>query len=68
MMSENKGVRITVWRTLRDENIHHLYFSLSFKVIKSRMIWAGHVACLGANNANILERKPNGKRPYGRQL
>jgi hypothetical protein len=38
-------------------------------MIKSRrMIWAGHVACMGERRGvyRVLVRKPEGKRPLGR--
>jgi hypothetical protein len=34
------------WRNLNNEALHDLYFSPNIvRVIKSKMIWAGHVAC-----------------------
>jgi hypothetical protein len=38
------------------------------RVIKSRIRWLGHVACMGATRCSckILFRKPEGMRPLGR--
>ena len=38
------------------------------RVIKSRMRWAGHVACMGEEGGlyRVLVGKPEGKRPMGR--
>jgi hypothetical protein len=58
------------WRKLHDDELHNLYSSPSIiRMIKSRrMIWAGHVACIGAkrNAYRILLGKPEGKKPLGR--
>ena len=35
-------------------------------VIKSRMRWAGHVACIWRGVYRVLVGKPEGKRPLGR--
>jgi len=36
------------WRKLHNEEFNDLYCSHNIvRVIKSRMIWAGHVACMG---------------------
>jgi hypothetical protein len=39
------------------------------QVIKSRMRWAEHVACMGARRGvyGVLVGKPDGKRPLGTQ-
>jgi hypothetical protein len=58
------------WRKLHNEELHNLYSSPSIiRIIKSkRMIWAGHVARMGArkNAYRILVGKPEGRRPLGR--
>ena len=38
------------------------------RVVKSRMIWAGHVARIGDSRSpyRVLVRKPERKRPLGR--
>ena len=37
------------------------------RVVKSRMRWAGHVACMGEGRGvhRVLVGKPEGKRPLG---
>jgi hypothetical protein len=37
-------------------------------MVKSRMIWAGHVACIGEDRGvhTMLMGKPEGKKPLGR--
>jgi hypothetical protein len=59
------------WRKLHNEELHNLYSSLNTnRTIKSRtMRWAGHLARMGEkrNAFRILVRKPEGKRPLGRQ-
>jgi hypothetical protein len=59
------------WRKLHNEELHNLYSSPSIiRIIKlRRMRWAGHVARMGEkrNMYRLLVRKPEGKRPLGRQ-
>ena len=62
---------ITVaWRTLHNEKLNDLYSSPNIiSVIKSRrMIWEGHVACMGEGRGKymVLVGKTEGKRPFGR--
>jgi hypothetical protein len=58
------------WRRLHNEELLNLYASPNVtRVIKSRrMIWVGHVACLGkmGNVYIILVGKPERKRPLGK--
>jgi hypothetical protein len=57
------------WRRLRIEELHSLHTSPNIiRVIKSRrMIWEGHVACMGEISAyNILVGKHERMRPLGR--
>jgi hypothetical protein len=57
------------WRKLHNEELHNLYSSSSIiRMIKSRVIWAGHEACMGAkkNAYTILMGKPEGRRSLGR--
>jgi hypothetical protein len=58
------------WTKLHNEELHGLYSSPSIvRVIKARrMIWAGHVACMGEVRGayNILVGRPEGRRPLGR--
>ncbi|KDR19299.1 hypothetical protein L798_06094 [Zootermopsis nevadensis] len=51
---------------MHNEELQKLY-SLP-NIIRLRVRWAGHVACMGENrNAyRVLVGKPNGKRPLGR--
>jgi hypothetical protein len=59
------------WRKLHNEELRNLYSSPSIiRMIKSRrMRWAGHAARTGEKRYayRILVRKPEGKRPLGRQ-
>ena len=59
------------WSKLHNEEPNDLYSSLNIlRVIKSRMRWAGHVACMGERRGVLVYRvlvgKPEGKRPLGR--
>ena len=57
------------WRKLHNEELNDLYSSPNIvRVIKSRIIWAGHVARMGKNRGvcKIWWGKPEGKRPLGR--
>jgi hypothetical protein len=58
------------WRKLHNDELHSLYSSLNIvRVIKaSRMMWAGHVACMGEGRGvyRVLVGRPKGKRPLGR--
>jgi hypothetical protein len=57
------------WRKLQNEELHNLYSSPSIsRMVKSRMMWAGHVARMGEKKyANrILVGKLEGKTQLGR--
>jgi hypothetical protein len=58
------------WKKLYNEELHNLYFSPNIiGIIKlMRMIWAGHVARMGAkrNASSVLVGKSEGKRPLGK--
>jgi hypothetical protein len=57
------------WRKLHSGELHNLYSSPNIIriIISRRMIWAGHVACMGDENCNIiLVGKPEGMIPLGR--
>jgi hypothetical protein len=55
---------------MHNEELHGLYSSPSIiRVIKARrMMWAGHVACMGEVRGahNILVGRPEERRPLGR--
>jgi len=57
------------WRRLHNEELNDLYCSTNIvRLIKSGMIWAGHVARMRKMIVvcRILVGKPEGKRPLGR--
>jgi hypothetical protein len=58
------------WRKLHNDEPNDLYSSPNtFRVIKSkRMIWEGHVACMGESKGvyRVLVGQPEGKIPLGR--
>jgi hypothetical protein len=58
------------WRRLHNDKFHNVYTSPNIiRVIDSRTVrWAGHVASMGAmrNAYNIMDGKPEEKRPLGR--
>jgi hypothetical protein len=65
-----KGDKITgEWKTLQNEELNDWYSSPNIvQVIKSRMGWVGHIACMGERRGiyRVLVGKPEGKRPFGR--
>jgi hypothetical protein len=57
------------WRKLHNEEFHDLYSSPNtVRVIKSRMIWAEHVASTEESRTvyGVLVGKPEGKRVLGK--
>jgi hypothetical protein len=57
------------WRKLHNDELHSLYSLPNIvRVIKSRMRWAVHVACMGEGRGvyRVLVGRPEGKRPLGR--
>jgi hypothetical protein len=65
-----KRVEVTgEWRKLHNDELNDLYSLPNIVwVIKSRMRWAGHVACMGEERGvqRVLVGKPDGKRPLRR--
>jgi hypothetical protein len=57
------------WRKLHNNELNYLYSSPNIiRVIKSSMIWAGHVESMGEKRGvyRNLVGKPEGKKPIGR--
>ncbi|XP_033229014.1 uncharacterized protein LOC117180633 [Belonocnema kinseyi] len=58
------------WRKLHNDELHALYGAPNIlRVMKARKLrWAGHVARMGNDRsvAQIMQGKPNSKRPLGR--
>jgi hypothetical protein len=57
------------WRRLHNEELNDLYSSPNIiRVIKSKRMWAGHVARMseGRGAYRILVGRPEGRRPLGR--
>jgi hypothetical protein len=56
------------WRRLHNEELHALYSSPNIiRVIKSRrLMWAGHVACMGERFIQSFCGKREGRRPLER--
>jgi hypothetical protein len=60
------GVITGEWRRLHNKGLYDLYSSV-IQVIKPRMRWAEHVACMGGGRVyRGLVGKPEGKTPLGR--
>ena len=79
MVSENRVLRrifgprrgevTREWRKLYNEELNDMYFPPNFfRVMKSRIRWAGHMACIWEKGDvyRVLVGKPEGKRPIGR--
>jgi hypothetical protein len=62
-------MRLWEWRKLHYEELNDLYSSPNIlRVMKPRMRWVGHVACMGEGTGvyRVLVGKPEQKRPLGR--
>jgi hypothetical protein len=60
-----KGKATRKWRRLHNEELYDLHFLLNIiRMIKRRMIWAGHVAHAGDSKGSYrnLVRKLEGRR------
>jgi len=53
------------WRKLHNEELNDLYYSPNIRVIKPRMRWVGHVACIGRGEVLTGFWWREGKRPLG---
>jgi hypothetical protein len=66
-----KGEVTAEWRKLHNEKLNGLYCSPNVvRTIKSRMRWAGDVACMAERRGvyRVVVGKPEGKRPLARPL
>jgi len=57
------------WKIMHNEEINDLYSLPNIvQVIKLRMRWAGHVACMGEERGayRVLVGEPEGRRPLRR--
>jgi hypothetical protein len=65
----NRVEVIGKWKKLHNEEFIDLYSLQNiFRMIKSKMRWAEHVACMGERRGayRVLVGKPEGKGPFGR--
>jgi hypothetical protein len=68
-ISGSKNDEVTgEWKKLHDKELQDLYSPTIVRVMKSRMIWAGHVAMIeeGTGVYRVSVWKPEGKRPLER--
>ena len=62
-----RGVVTGKWRKLHTEELYDLYPAPNIiRVIKSSIIWAGHIARMGRGAYRVLVGEHDGKRPLGR--